>query len=686
MLDLSTLNPPQREAVQTVEGPLLVLAGAGSGKTRVIVHRIAHMLEQGIAPSSVLAVTFTNKAATEMRARVGALVGPRAAKGLTVSTFHAFGCELLRSHIEHLGYPRRFAIADAGDQVAIVKRAMREMTFDDESVDLRRLLMMLSRKRCGDPERKVRAAASPGDESEALCDAEVDKYEAALDALLPAYERSLRVQGCVDFDDLILLPLRLIAEHAEVREKLRARYRYLLVDEYQDTNRSQLQLLIGLAGDRRNVCAVGDDDQSIYSWRGAEVQNILSFDRHFPGAKEVRLEQNYRSTGAILQAANAVIAGNLERKPKRLWTAQGEGEKLRVMVLGDEEEEARAIAREIGELLSSGWRGSDIAVLYRTNLQARPLEEALREARVDYQMIGGQEFFDKSEIKDLVAYLKALHNPRDEVSLRRIINVPARGIGDTTLERVGEWAKERSLSTEAALRRAGEIETLAHGAAARIGDFVALLDKFRALLERRPVDEVIRDLVESTGLREAARLSVKSAAAGARKAAALDAFLDSIASFASRNPARAKLSTLLQRFALDTRDEDSGEEASSVTLMTLHAAKGLEWPVVFLCGLEEGLMPHGGMQGEAQNLAEERRLAYVGITRARERLFLSRAAERVQRGKRIPRTPSRFLEEIPEGVRSLYDGTAVVQVGKSFFADLRARLKANEAAKASGGG
>ncbi len=674
MLDLSRLNPPQRKAVKTLHGPLLVLAGAGSGKTRVIVHRIAYMVQQGIKPRNILAVTFTNKAAAEMKERVADLVGPSVAKELTVSTFHAFGVEVLRGHVERLGYPRRFGIADASDQAALVKRAMREVRIDDRKFDPRKVLALISKAKC--------AGVVP----EPKAEGQGDDYDLITAKIYPKYELALRAQGSVDFDDLILLPMRLLKDLPPVREELRERYRYLLVDEYQDTNRSQLDLLVLLAGERRNVCAVGDDDQSIYSWRGAEVENILSFDKHFPGCQEIRLEQNYRSTSSVLEAANAVIAKNEARKPKRLFTTAGPGDPVQLVVCADEDEEGRWIGREISRLLEKGRRPKDIAVLYRTNGQSRPLEESLRGEDIPYDVVGGQEYFDKKEIKDLVAYLKACQNGRDEVSLLRIVNVPARGIGDTTLERLGAHARSRKLPLEEAMRRADEFQDLPAGAATRLKEFHGLLERYRRRFAAEPIDHVVHDLVTETGMRESARTSVQSAAAGQRKVQAVDEFVNGVRAYQQHEP-RPSLDGYLKRIALSEREEDGGPPPSSVTLMTLHASKGLEWPVVFLCGCEEDLLPHGGMQGEPQNLPEELRLAYVGITRARERLYLTRAVSRAKRGQRITRAPSRFLEDIPKEVTEVFDQMAPAagnpkEEGRSFFAGLRAQLKAQPVAAA----
>ncbi|MDR0966411.1 MAG: UvrD-helicase domain-containing protein [Myxococcales bacterium] len=717
MLDLSTLNPPQREAVLTVEGPLLVLAGAGSGKTRVIVHRIAHMLEQGIAARAILAVTFTNKAAAEMRDRVAALVGTSRAQALTVSTFHAFGCELLRQTIDRLGYPKHFAIADAGDQLAIVKRLLREDKIDEKALDSRKVLARISRvkgegraipiPRQGDvpaesadskplvaprlrfsrPLRDRATELNRRSDVSALLSKEIDAEALLAERLLPRYQRALRAQGMVDFDDLILLPIELIEGHEDVRRKLSNRFRYLLVDEYQDTNKSQLELLTLLSGERRNVCAVGDDDQSIYSWRGAEVANILSFDRHFPGVREVRLEQNYRSTGTILDAANAVIAQNEARKAKRLWTAHERGEAIRLVTCPTERDEALFIASEIRARVDGGAEPRDIAILYRTNIQARSLEEALRELDLPYEIIGGQSFFDRKEIKDLVAYLKLCNNAADDVALLRILNTPPRGIGEATVERVSQAARQHTCTLSMAMAEAASIEGLPHGALPRLQGFLELIERHRQAFRRgEPLDAVTAQLVEEVGLRQAARQSVQSVQAGNNKVRAIDAFIESIAHYAQRGVEMDRAPTLgglLHKLALEGHDEDVGLSPSAVHLMTLHAAKGLEWPCVFLCGMEDELMPHPGMNGEPQNLQEERRLAYVGITRARETLFLTRAEKRSHQGKVTDRTPSRFIEDIPEALCEQIEGMGtqneldeIRSRSATFFGGLKERLQA----------
>jgi DNA helicase-2/ATP-dependent DNA helicase PcrA len=674
-MDLSKLNPPQREAVVTTEGPLLVLAGAGSGKTRVITHRIAYLLARGVSARNILAMTFTNKAALEMKERVVHLAG-RPAQQVLVSTFHSFGAEVLREDLWRLGYPKKFAIADQGDQLALIRRAMKERRIDDRAFDARKVLVEISR------------AKNAGVTPQPLAEGRGDDYDLITAEVFPLYQLGLKAMGAVDFDDLIGLPSRLFTELPDCRAKYIRRFRYLLVDEFQDTNHAQLELLKLLAGERRNVCAVGDDDQGIYSWRGAEVRNILEFDRHFPGAREVRLEQNYRSTSVILDAANAVIAVNEERKAKKMWSDTPGGRPVRLVVCPNEEEEGHFVAKEVQRYLADGVSADDIAVLYRTNGQSRPVEEALRERNIGYEVVGGNEFFDRREVKDVIAYFKVIANPLDEVSLLRIINVPSRGIGDVTVERLSKHARQKRLSLWAALKDARACEDLPPGAAERVLEFEALVSRYREAFGSGHLSEVTARLLEEIGFKEAARANIPSATVADRKLKSVDQVLTSLSAYEKREGKKADLMTYLNRLSLDTKSEDDEGELPGrrkVTLMTLHGSKGLEWKVVFLIGMEEELLPHKGMQGEAQNLPEERRLAYVGITRAREHLILSRAAVRVKRGQEVPRTPSRFLQDIPGHLLEVMDYTAPPPGPPSakemnFFASLKERLKAGGAA------
>ena len=677
MIDLSKLNPPQREAVTTTEGPLLVLAGAGSGKTRVIAHRVAWLIIQGVAPEAILAVTFTNKAAEEMGERVLALAGPPGADVL-VSTFHSFGRWLVQEEHAAAGLPRRFGICDAADQLALLKRCMREVKVDDRAFDARRVLSLISgAKNALQKEIKVRGAGMG------------DDYDLIASEMFPRYQAALRAQRSVDFDDLIALPVELLREHGALRQKYQDRFRYLLVDEYQDTNRCQLELLRLLAGDRQNVCAVGDDDQAIYGWRGAEVKNILRFDRHFRNTKEVRLEQNYRSTGRILACANGVIAKNPHRKAKRLWTAAGEGDPVQVAALAGEEEEARHVADLIVRGRMEGRPWSHFAVLYRLNAQSRPIEESLREASVPYHVHGGPAFFDRAEVRDLLAYLKVCTRPEDEVSLARIVNVPARGIGDASAERLHAWATEQGATLFEALRQATGIEGLARGPAEGMRGFADLLERYGAAFRTEPrtesIAEVARRLVAEVDLYAHARAGAKSAEAAHRKVDAIDGVLRSIEGWAQRTSKKPTLPNYLAKLALDSRESERAD-GDGVALMTLHAAKGLEFPVVFLVGVEEDLLPCAGIQGEASDLDEERRLAYVGITRARERLVITRAGARTKRGKVLPRTPSRFLQDLPEGAFVVYDPAKDVQAPEQVAtrsAEVLAALKARFAAPRS---
>ena len=730
MLNLDSLNPPQREAVLATEGALLVLAGAGSGKTRVIAHRVAHLLEKGVSARHVLAVTFTNKAAAEMKERIKALAAKGQARGLTVSTFHAFGASVLREHAPLVSLPKKFAILDAGDQVALVRRAMRDVKIDDRKFDPRRVLSIVSRARTsGKP-----PAPKPGRDSD---------YELIAAEVLPRYEQALRAMSAVDFDDLLGLPLRLLKDDKDVLLRWREKLRYLLVDEYQDTNKQQFELLKLLAGPRQNICAVGDDDQSIYGWRGAEISNILKFEKTFHGAKLVKLTQNYRSTASILDAANAVIAKNPKRMGKNLWTEQGRGHNLVHAVAAGEDEEARYIGDEIVRLMYEEQRpAAHFAVLYRTNAQSRPVEETLRSLNLKYRVVGGPKFFDRKEVKDLLAYLKACVHPDDDVSIARIVNVPARGLGDSTVEKVHRRSLAEGTSLFAALKKADAFEEL-KAARPKLVAFAELLERFGERLAQPGWSAAARALSEEIGLYEEIRRTAESPMIAGRKIENVESLLRSIASSEEREnkrladealedaleaaakaalahaPANAPdaptaevavplkqpapslntgLRGYLQRLALDSRDDD-GELGDEITLMTLHSAKGLEFPVVFLCGMEEGLLPHSGRGFEDSSeppasmlpdnvsdgrkepggrsptaslaggggevppsIEEERRLAYVGITRARERLYLTRAAERVKRGKATPRTPSRFVADIPEALVDVLDLSVPAEV------------------------
>jgi superfamily I DNA/RNA helicase len=655
VLRLDDLNPPQREAVTTVQGPVLVLAGAGSGKTRVITYRVAHLLERGVPPEDILAVSFTNKAADEMAERVAKLVGPRVAKRITMSTFHALGMQILKAEKQALGFA--FTIYDTSDQLGVLRELLRKVSVDDRSFDLKAVLFRISRAK--------NAFLAPEDYAAGIGDHEYDLIAADV---YPKYQQALRNFHALDFDDLICETVRLLDRDEGVRARWAHRFRYVMVDEYQDTNRAQSLLMNHLVREHNNICVVGDDDQSIYGWRGAEAGHILEFDRHFPGAHIVKLEENYRSTPFILDAANGVISHNTKRHEKRLWTAKRTGEKLKMIVADDADGEARFVAEEIEVLCGTrGYKPGDCAVLYRSNVQSKPIEEALRAQRLNYRVVGGQSFFDRKEVKDAIAYFKLILNPRDEISLRRVINYPARGIGATTLERLAAHAREHAVTFWDACAQARssslfdlpqsgpEVEELGGKPRAAVTGFVDLIERGRSLLGGSgSLRDGAKEFLELTGLPDDIRSASSSGIQAQRRLENLNGFLESLHRFQERDG--TNLAGFLHRLTLQTNDDDDQHDRDDVlTLVTLHGAKGLEFPVVFLVGLEEELLPHrrtlypnGPDVNEATvDLGEERRLMYVGITRARELLYLTRARTRSQRASARPRTPSRFLDEIP---------------------------------------
>jgi DNA helicase II / ATP-dependent DNA helicase PcrA len=559
----------------------------------------------------------------------------------------------------------------------LVKRAMKERNVDDRAFDARKVLTLISR------------AKNSGVEPQPKADGLGDDYDLVAHVVFPLYQLALKAQGAVDFDDLIVMPSTIFEKFPEVLKKYTDRFRYLMVDEYQDTNKAQLKLLVHLAGKRQNVCVVGDDDQCIYSWRGAEVKNILDFEKYFPGGKTVRLEQNYRSFQPILDAANAVIEKLPERRAKRMWTDQKGGEKISVVCAPSEEEEARYVALEIKKALSEGVRPGEIAVLYRTNGQARPIEEALREKDVFYEVLGGSEFFERREVKDVIAYFKVIANPKDEISLLRIVNVPARGIGDVTLERIAHHAVSTETPMWKVLSDPDSVPDLPRGAGEKVKDFCSMIEKYRSAFNKGNLADITRRMLEEINFADHTRATTASLAAGARKVKAVEQMIHSLDRYEQREGPKASLLTYLNRLSLDSKDEEEHEVpgGGKVTLMTLHGAKGLEWKLVFLIGLEEDLLPHAGMQGEPPNPEEERRLCYVGITRAREKLVMTRAAMRIKRQREVQRTPSRFLQDLPPEVTELIDldGAPSFEEDpdreKNFFADLKERLRAKEAGK-----
>jgi DNA helicase-2/ATP-dependent DNA helicase PcrA len=628
---LADLNPAQREAVLATEGPVLVVAGAGSGKTRVLTYRIAHLVAAvGVKPQEILAITFTNKAAGEMRERLASVVGD-IARTMWVMTFHSACGRILRREAPRLGYRSNFTIYDQADQVRLVKQCLEELDRDPKRFVPRGIHAQISnaKNQLVSPEEYKSRVASFFDQTVA------DVYE--------LYQRRLLASNAADFDDLLMLTVEVLGRFPDARKKWQKAFRYVLVDEYQDTNHAQYRLLQLLAGEHKNVFAVGDPDQSIYAFRGADIRNIMEFERDFGGAKQIALEQNYRSSNAILRAANAVISENRERKPKNLWSELGEGDPVRVIEVEDEHAEARFVASEIAGLVDEGFSGSEIAIFYRTNAQSRVLEDVLVRQDIPYQVIGGPKFYERAEIKDAIAYLQVIDNPVDAISLSRIANRPRRGIGDASLARLQTYADAHGLSLWEALEHPEE--------AGCGGAPLKAIDRFRTLMQSSmagalelPVPELLERLLEQSGYLEALEAERTIEAQG-RAENLME--LVGVAREYQESAEEPSLSEFLQQISLYSDQDALEEERSLVTLMTLHNAKGLEFRVVFLIGMEEGVFPHS-RSIEEQGLEEERRLCYVGLTRAQERLVLTHAAARSLWGSRGYNMPSRFLDELPQ--------------------------------------
>ena len=622
---LAGLNPAQLEAVVHPEGPLLVVAGAGSGKTRVLTHRIAHLIdEHGVSPFAILAITFTNKAADEMKHRVSALVGPVGHK-MWVSTFHSACVRILRRHADRLGYPGQFSIYDQSDAVRLAGYVIRDLNLDAKRFPPRGIharISALKNDHIGVEEFAERATVI---------------FDKKIADVYREYQTRLQRAGAMDFDDLLGNAVRLFDQHPDVLAHYRSRFLHVLVDEYQDTNRVQNALVMQLGSGHRNVCVVGDSDQSIYQFRGADVRNILEFEETFPDATVVVLEQNYRSTQTILDAANAVIANNLGRKPKELWTEHEGGAPIVRYQAEDEVDEAHWVARRISRLHADEHvRWGDVAIFYRMNAQSRALEDALVRLGIPYKVIGGTRFYDRREVKDVLAYLKALVNPQDEVSLKRILNVPKRGIGDSSVAKLDAWAAMRGMSFIDALRRADDAGIGGRGTKA-IEGFLALHEELSELLDRGPAT-VLEAICDRTGY--AAELQAEHTVESEGRLENLGELVGVARGFES-------IDEFLEQVSLVADSDDIDGDESQVVLMTLHTAKGLEFPTVFLVGMEDGVFPHLRSIGEPDQLEEERRLAYVGITRARERLFLTHAWSRMLHGASQYNPQSRFLDEIP---------------------------------------
>jgi len=631
---LANLNPVQREAVTCINGPLLILAGAGSGKTRVLTHRIAYLISQGVKPWQILAITFTNKAAGEMKERVEQLVGEAVSRDMWVSTFHSACLRVLRRDISYLGYDPNFVIYDTADQQTVLKECLRELNLDEKKYSPRLMGALISeaKNRLENPAQMRRRVYGDW-----LAETAARVYE--------RYQQKLLTNQALDFDDLIMLTVQLLEEFPEILAYYQHKFLYILVDEYQDTNHAQYRLVNLLASSHRNLCVVGDDDQSIYRFRGADIGNILDFERDYPEAKVIKLEQNYRSTKTILAAANAVVANNIGRKDKSLWTENPQGEPIVCLQLGDEKEEARFIVSEILRLKAAGRPYSDFAVLYRTNAQSRAIEDELIGNAVPYTMVGGLKFYERKEIKDVLAYLRVLVNPADSVSLERIINVPKRSIGETTVSKIKQEAAQRGQSLYQALQVVEEIPGLTARAQKAVRDFVNLLEDLRRRVESATVTEMLEAVLEKSGYQ--AELESEKTVEAQTRLENLREFKTVTLEYDARQEGEG-LEGFLAGISLMS-DIDNLEDGDQVTLMTLHSAKGLEFPVVFLAGMEEGLFPHSRalLSLEEADLEEERRLCYVGITRAREKLYLTHCWSRNLYGRTGMNPPSRFLAEIP---------------------------------------
>jgi len=630
---LDDLNPPQREAVEYMGGPLLIIAGAGSGKTRVLTYRIAHLIHRhAVSPWGVLALTFTNKAAGEMKERVQRLVGIPS-RDMMIGTFHSSCARILRREITPLGYSSSFSIFDESDSVRLVAQCLDELGLDRKAYHPRALKSVIS------------AAKNEMIDEESFESEVGNFYEEVAASVYRRYQEKLRANDALDFDDLLGVMVNLFELYPAALERYRERYRHILVDEYQDTDIVQYRLVKMLADEHRNLCVVGDDDQGIYSWRGADVRNILEFEKDYPDARVIKLEQNYRSTGLVLSAAGAVVANNRGRKEKALWTANPEGARVRYHMAEDEHGEARFVCGEVERLNSEGRRYDEVAVFYRTHAQSRVVEESLVRFNIPYRIFGGTRFYERQEVKDTVAYLRVIANPRDEVSLRRIINVPVRGIGKTSLACLESHARTRDMSLLNALREAEEVQGLGPRAVKSVHAFVELIDSLATFAAGHEVDELLEEVWEKTGYMMDLQVQ-KSLEADAR-IENLKELLSVVSDFRVEY-GTVGLDDFLERVSLVGDTDELETEGGYLSLMTMHNAKGLEFPVVFIVGMEEGVFPHIRSMNSEAEMEEERRLCYVGMTRAEELLYLTHAATRSLWGGLSANPASRFLREIPE--------------------------------------
>lgn len=634
---LSGLNPEQQEAVKTTDGPLLIMAGAGSGKTRVLTHRVAYlMVEKGINPYNILAITFTNKAAREMKDRIGKIMGG-VAEEVWISTFHSMCVRILRRDIDRIGINRNFTILDPTDQQSVIKGILKDKNIDPKKFEPRAILGTISSAK--------NELVTPEEYSKLVG----GYYEQVVSDVYEEYQRRLRKNQALDFDDLIMMTIHLFQRVPESLEYYQRKFQYIHVDEYQDTNKAQYMLVKMLASRFQNICVVGDSDQSIYRWRGADIANILSFEKDYPRAKVIMLEQNYRSTKRILHAANEVIKNNANRKPKKLWTENVEGQKISYYRADSEQSEAQFVAGKIKEMVDSGERKlSDIAILYRTNAQSRVMEEVLLKSNIDYHIVGGIKFYDRKEIKDILAYLRLVANPDDDISLQRVINVPKRGIGSTSFDKIARYAADNDISIYTALKEIDFIG-LSPKIAKAAYEFYELIKNYTQMQDYLSITELVDEILDKSGYRE--MLQAEKSLEAQSRLENIDEFLSVTKNFEEGSEDKslvAFLTDLALVADIDRLDEKEEDNNDAIVLMTLHSAKGLEFPVVFLIGLEEGVFPHSRSLMEEAEMEEERRLAYVGITRAEQDLFITNAAMRTLFGRTNMNPVSRFINEIPE--------------------------------------
>lgn len=665
---LNGLNPQQQNAVKATDGPLLIMAGAGSGKTRVLTHRIAYlMVGKGVNPYNILAITFTNKAAREMRERIQNMMGG-AADQIWISTFHSMCVRILRRDIDRIGFNRNFTILDSTDQQSVIKNILKEKNLDPKKFDPRAILGSISssKNELITPEEYAKTAG--------------DYFQQVISDVYTDYQKRLRKNHALDFDDLIMLTIQLFNRVPEVLEYYQRKFQYIHVDEYQDTNRAQYMLVKLLANRFRNLCVVGDSDQSIYRWRGADIANILSFEKDYSNAKVILLEQNYRSTQRILNAANGVIAKNMNRKAKNLWTENPEGSKINYFRADSEQGEGQFVVSKIKEIKNAENRNlSDFAILYRTNAQSRVMEEMLLKSNIEYSIVGGIKFYDRKEIKDILAYLRLIANPDDDISLQRVINVPKRGIGSGSIDKIANFAAMHDMTMFEALESI-ELIGLSPKITKSASEFRDLVKNYTQMQEYLSVTELVEEILDKSGYRE--MLKAEKSIEAQSRLENLDEFLSVTKNFEDGSEDKSLVAFLTDLALVADIDklDDDGEKADAVVLMTLHSAKGLEFPIVFLMGMEEGVFPHSRSLMEEAEMEEERRLAYVGITRAEKELYITNAQMRTLFGRTNMNPPSRFIKEIPEdlieGVEPASSGRGNSPFGSSSHSRMQNRRKA----------